>query len=90
MGVVAEIVLPGHYFDPGRGAERGGVTMVETQALGGQLVEAGGLVIDGSVTAETFPTGIIGHNQNDVGLPVGSVQSQTQEQGAGWVDYQVF
>ena len=66
MGVVSEIVLSGHNFDTGGGADGGRVAVVEADAFGGEGVEMGCFVVFGAVAGKAFPGDVIGHDEDDV------------------------
>ena len=42
--------------------------MLEANALGRHLVDIRRLVVFGSVTTESFPAHVVGHNENDISL----------------------
>lgn len=66
MGVVSEVVFPGHEFDAGGGTDWGGVAVVETDAVFGEGVKMGCFVVLGSVAGEAFPGDVISHDEDDI------------------------
>lgn len=65
------VVLPGHDLDAGRGANRGGVTVVEANPFGRELVDVGSLVVFRPIATQAFPADIIRHDEDDVGPLLG-------------------
>jgi hypothetical protein len=85
VGVVSEVVFPGHELDPGSRADGGGITVLKTNAIFGEGIEVGRFVVFSAVTGKTFPRDIIGHDENDVGFLFSKeATGALKDQGEDW------
>ena len=79
LDVVTDIVLSGHEFHPGGGADRVGKTVGEAHTLRRQLVEVGRLAGFAAVGRQGLVAHVIGHDEDDVWPRLGSKRPSTEE-----------
>jgi len=72
VDVVSDVVLAGHDLCPGRGADRVGETVRETDASLGQFIQVGGLAGLASIRGQGFIAHVVGHDEDDVGSGKGA------------------